>query len=79
MVWPIRLIFGCKHPCTTWPRTNRSTGRTTVTCLQCGTLLLYNWAAMRQGPVVVAKAVQVQSLAFRTRPVDYQRVASYDQ
>lgn len=39
-------LFGCSHPVTTFPQTNKA-GRTHVSCLTCGRELAYSWEEMR--------------------------------
>ena len=48
--------IGCAHRRTTFPLTSRRySGRTYVTCLDCGTELSYDWQAMRRGGPVHAR------------------------
>lgn len=38
-------LFRCQHDRTSFPQTTN--GQTTISCLQCGARLAYNWAEMR--------------------------------
>lgn len=54
----IELIFGCQHRNLTWPQSKRREGplhrfhrktTCTVTCLDCGAAMEYNWRQMKLG------------------------------
>jgi len=54
----MNALFGCSHRRTTFPLT--SARRTYVACLDCGKEFAYDWAAMRVGAPVAARAPVVQ-------------------
>lgn len=43
----LSLLFGCKHPRTTFPQTAKGEARPHVTCLDCGRSWVYDWRGMR--------------------------------
>jgi len=46
------FLFACRHNRYTFPQSSRGSHDTTVSCLECGAQLNYDWQAMKvTGPV----------------------------
>jgi len=43
-------LFGCKHERYSWPQTVK--GKTSVSCLDCGQSLPYDWAGLGKEEVI---------------------------